>query len=726
MTADDRRWPCARAEAGSRQHLRVRVVTSISTIALLAALGGSVSAGAAHAARTEASACATAQALTAARLVERALDAYAGPATSCDKDDDLATLRSAAAERDVALADARAAVAAKDTDAATLAYLRALEADAGSTAATKGLVALDPKASADASLAGARRLLDAGFRTEAKAELTKQVLAGAPFHNEPDNKGLWELAHGRGPHPWDTVRTVASDIAEFVVAVAIALAIAAAVVLALWNLVVLQNMRRSHRRRKSPKDAWFLTRRWRRTTAPVLSIVAGAATESPRFAAEVRGVLRAIANERLERFGPLASTPETEAFDLDALTELDSRLGPLAAAMKFVFRRDTVHAQVDLFTEDAHDCVAIVELSAPKAVPDSLVLRHRAHAVWSSPPALVGHAAGWLIFAAERLRPRLRASETRDEEADRCNTFGTKSPDSYAAYLSGVQCYLAGDRAAARDRFAQAIAQDPANMRAQVNLALTEVQDSVRPVREAGRARFRAILKTPLRDTILDADVLRARYNLACSLHNEAFYPDDQRGMSPADALADAFAIERALLLDLIPDRSVSQQADGADDVSQSFKEQVRDATIGLTAGTLARHRRDRDPAGRAPAASASARQSKDRDRMRKLARWSLDRAHDIDDVSPTVERLLLGSIQVPADELTPRLAYNLCCYFTSAHQHDAALRHLAIAAASRQVSAWAPSDPVLTALHDEPLWKVLFPPPPPPKPPKPTKPTGD
>jgi Flp pilus assembly protein TadD len=97
--------------------------------------------------------------------------------------------------------------------------------------------------------------------------------------------------------------------------------------------------------------------------------------------------------------------------------------------------------------------------------------------------------AGWTLLVAERMRPRLR-----EGDEDTRSVYGTDVADSYAAFLSGVETFRAGDSAAARRLFAKAVRFDGSNHRARLNLAVTELFDEDPAVRLLGLYRLEGLL----------------------------------------------------------------------------------------------------------------------------------------------------------------------------------------------------------------------------------------
>lgn len=435
--------------------------------------------------------CEFARSLVRARLIDDAIAFYSDEAFDCaDSVEARARLGEIVAEREFALATARAAAKNNLPADARAAYLDVLSLDAGSDAARAGLAALGIDKPDDPFL-GARLLYAAGFEDEAKAAVIKTLAAGKTLGRDDatgagsvTNRTLREL--GDSPDTLDGAREWARDHVDDAITILIAL-------LVLWcvvNLLVVEPLRRSKFRRKSTLDAPALQRWWRTFTQPRLRIVAGEGEEAKLLALNLQSVVVRASDSNGDDSLRIASYPE-DPLDLSAVTELDARLKPVVAALKFASQHDTLMTRVSGGDED--DAARItVEVAAKAEPPQMFSVRSAAAADSARTPPMLGRVAGWLLFTAEEMRPRIRPKA--ESRLTKKNVYGTSVRESFSAYLGGVEAYGCGDLVEARRLFAQSVQEDPTNARAEHNLALTELLDDSSRLWATGIERLERLL----------------------------------------------------------------------------------------------------------------------------------------------------------------------------------------------------------------------------------------
>lgn len=417
--------------------------------------------------------------------------AYTGEAAGCPgADEAIKGLRQAVGDREFALALAHVHLAADHPDDARVAYLQALSADAASAGARDGLAALDKEEPAD-TFAAARALLDAGLRDEAKEALAKALQDGATLQTGsggPSGTASNDELRGLGEHPGlvKRVRAQAGRFVDDVVVVLLGITIALALAWGSLNWTFFDRVRRGSKRRDAPGKG--VRRRWNSLTQPKLRISHGSGDGAELLARHVQSVVVGADAANGSDSVRLAAYPEAE-LDLSWLGDLDARLKPVTALAIWLRHRDTVTATFSIGEEDKRFKRAVLEISARKTPPRLWTIRQASDGVAAPTAAVAGSAAGWLLLTAESMRPRLRMGGSSED------VYGTKSAAGFSAYLGGVEAFRAGDLSMARALFLDSVSEDAANLRAQHNLALTNLLDHNPDVRAVGLRQLEWLLQ---------------------------------------------------------------------------------------------------------------------------------------------------------------------------------------------------------------------------------------
>jgi hypothetical protein len=706
-------------------------------VLLLGALALLLCTGAADGPDTsEPSACTIARDLVSARLLDAAAAAYKTSAAACaDRAHELDVIAKAVRERDAALVAARKA---KKGERRRDQFALVLAIDAGSAEARREYVeaggTLDPDA-----FAKAQALLDAGFRDKARDEVETQVAAGEQISDA--SQSLRDLAGGRGPHLWDTLASYATGFIGFAIPVLIAVGIAAA----LLNWLFFEALRR---RRKGfevlSSDASSLKRRWRQFRTPYLAVANLTGDDSEMFATEVRTLIRRASRAGDGSSIQVATLPDAELGFSD-LAEIDVRLKPLAAALKYVMRHDTVHATTTLKGDGKHLVRASVELSAVAAGARSQTFELTSSEEDPCTAALVGLVAGWTMVTASELRPRVQQYPVgvAGLEITKANQeiYGTASAESFGLFLGGVQAFLSGHAALSRRLFSQAIAADLEHVRAHLNLGLTEAYDSEALVRRSGIDRLTELLErgSSLGDHLSGRDRLLACHNLSAAHANEAFATE---GAVSARHLTEAERGALRVLITIIglrADHSPGQLASIG--IDSDWLKLLRDAAAVNLAIVVERRAMQNlgDPRFE-PAQVADGRDLRrvlhptpaprgnnavppaladDRDLLhwivRRLLRQPMpatpDEGREPRPVTARSSRVLLESVHADRPPVVAEMAYNLACYFAlHPSGYGRAIRYLTQAFALPNLKAWADLDPQLAEIRTSEDWKQLAP----------------
>jgi hypothetical protein len=450
-------------------------------------------------AQTGSQACGYATALVEARQLDAAMAAYLGSAAGCDgAEARLAGLNDQRLARDRSLAEAERAAEAATVDGvsepdaaakvqqARLAYVAALAIDAASTSAADGLAALDVAPGSKDPFAGSRALLAAGLREDAKTQLGKELAGGNKLGDAPADADLRGLVATGPGHWWDAWKSFLTDVGTFLgwlIGVVLALVLAVVVVAAGVNMLLLEWRRRGKQRDLLEPGTGRVKVWWRRLTQPRINVVAGDGDGSKMFAIRVRETLRRLNGGPSGGQLRFASVPEQE-LNLAELGDIDARLKPIAAALTYVLRRDTVTITLSTGADDDTHPRIGVEAVARKTEGRTASFTSPSGVAKADAPILVGVAAAWSLFSAEEIRPRLR------DGGDFITTYGTDDQRSYSAYLAGDAARRAGDLVGARASLVASVAHDGGFDRAKLDLGAIEQMMADPEVRDIGLHRL--------------------------------------------------------------------------------------------------------------------------------------------------------------------------------------------------------------------------------------------
>ncbi len=435
---------------------------------------------------------------------------------------------------------------------------------------------------------------------------------------------------------------------------------------------------------------WRRTRkRWRLLTTPRLNFVAGSGDASGAFVRQIRAVVTKADIAQGADHPRVASYPE-ETLDLAALGDADARLKPIAAALKLGSRRDTVTATVSIAPEGAY-LRAIVEVAAPGAEGRAETFRAMNDSAGAVTPALAGQVAGWVLFAAEAMRSRIRVGSCAKE------TYGTASGAGFGKYLGGVQALFAGDIPGAGQLFGEAVDIDPENRRAIANLGLTECQNDLSEINAVGRARLHELLVPagPRSGRPLsEADQLRVRFNLAVSYANSAMTVTQQR----TELLKAAERQCVCLLGEILWIRS--KDSAGQNDERWTERDLPRvllELSVVLLACVLAEQKRCYVRPGGLDLPHPP------REEDRRLCSML--------NCTDTSADELLAFLGAEPGRSRPFVAYYVACFYSIVDRIDDAFDALAGAIAQPLLRESAIVDPWLVALQHDRRWALMFPP---------------
>jgi hypothetical protein len=234
-------------------------------------------------------------------------------------------------------------------------------------------------------------------------------------------------------------------------------------------------------------DWHWIRAKWRSFTQSELNIVPGDGDTAKMLALRVRSTLRGLDTPTDAPTIRFASAPE-QKLDLAPIGDIDARLKPIVAALKLASHRDTVTVTVSTGRDNKKVPRVGAEAVAPKSSGRSVSFAQKTAEDDAVAPQLAGITAGWALFTAEEMRPRLR------DGSDIADTYGTPSQASYSAYLGAVESIRAGDLSTSRSLLIEAVRFDQENLRAALNLAMVELMDPDPYVRDIGLTRFEQLV----------------------------------------------------------------------------------------------------------------------------------------------------------------------------------------------------------------------------------------
>jgi tetratricopeptide (TPR) repeat protein len=268
----------------------------------------------------------------------------------------------------------------------------------------------------------------------------------------------------------------------------------------------------------------------------------------------------------------------------------------------------------------------------------------------------------------------------------RLRDLGTDSWQSYAAFGIGFDWQQLGNREKASEHYRKALAYDPDNRAALVNLAKLELLEATKQERKQGRERLKKVQKLSsertrsywkTRSYHCDPFWYRASYSLAADHANHASHDRGERDLWTKAACDLLRELERGI---------VHERRLGRTCRIGHFLRSVEAEACILLAGALTIGR------GRPPDAPP-------------YNRPQLLRALEKGQVDPA--RLVAYA---PNLEMGPRARYNLACYYVGIHKHEEALQELqaALPALDTLTRKLAASDDSLKDLRGDPRFEKL------------------
>lgn len=320
---------------------------------------------------------------------------------------------------------------------------------------------------------------------------------------------------------------------------------------------------------------------------------------------------------------------------------------------------------------------------------------------------LVLPAAIWVFFTV------WDALHTRDRHEARWNrAFGVENWESYALFSVGSVIQQRGQNALARRLFERALAMEPSNRAAALNLAVLDLRDSVikqnTELRDLASSRLTRITQRDPRTLaapVHDGLWYRAQYNLAIAALTD---PADQQPHSQGLRMAQT---RMAVLLDRI--HAVRAEAyrpppfsrDPSPEVMLPFFRAIEPSALIISAGILLRltQRSELDPGFERALLVAV-------DNRRGVA---LPSPANPRPSPPSMATYIVNRVLEENSELRPRQRYNLACFYAqrgavSSDPADCrrAVTELSVAlrGSTADLCAWARHDPSLNPLREDPM----------------------